>query len=93
MKKNLITLSSDTNRPFHSKYRPNYFDDIIGQEHIVSYFKNLDLPKIFKETAVIIIAVAVTEFVFLTYLGSKYTSVDPNGVKAHLIENLNNCLP
>jgi DNA polymerase-3 subunit gamma/tau len=45
MKKNLITLSSDTNRPFHSKYRPNYFDDIIGQEHIVSYFKNVILSR------------------------------------------------
>ena len=45
MKKNLITLSSDTNRPFHSKYRPNYFHDIVGQEHIVSYFKNAILTR------------------------------------------------
>jgi DNA polymerase-3 subunit gamma/tau len=45
MKENLITLSSDTNRPFHSKYRPKYFDDIIGQEHIVFYFKNVILSR------------------------------------------------
>lgn len=45
MKENLITLSSDTNRPFHSKYRPICFDDIIGQEHIVSYFKNAILNR------------------------------------------------
>jgi DNA polymerase III subunit gamma/tau len=45
MRENLITLSSDTNRPFHSKYRPNYLDDIIGQEHIVSYFKNVILSR------------------------------------------------
>jgi DNA polymerase-3 subunit gamma/tau len=45
MKENLRTLSSDTNRPFHSKYRPNYFHDIVGQEHIVSYFKNAILTR------------------------------------------------
>lgn len=45
MKENLITLCSDTNRPFHSKYRPICFDDIIGQEHIVSYFKNAILNR------------------------------------------------
>jgi len=45
MKENLRTMSSDTNRPFHSKYRPNYFHDIVGQEHIVSYFKNAILTR------------------------------------------------
>ena len=29
-----------TTRPFHSKYRPTNFDTIIGQEHIISHFKN-----------------------------------------------------
>ena len=28
------------NRPFHSKYRPNNFYNIVGQQHIISYFKN-----------------------------------------------------
>lgn len=30
----------NVNRPFHSKYRPNKLRNIVGQEHIVSYFKN-----------------------------------------------------
>jgi len=29
-----------SNRPFHSKYRPNNFYNIVGQQHIISYFKN-----------------------------------------------------
>ena len=59
----------------------------------VNYFKNLDLSKILKETAVIITAVGLTEFVFLTYIGSKYTSIDPYEIKAHLFGNLKNSLP
>ena len=43
MKQNPITFSRDTKRPFHSKYRPTHFDEIVGQEHIISYFKNVIL--------------------------------------------------
>ena len=46
-----------------------------------------------KETVVIIIAVALTEYCFLTFLGSKFVSVDPNMLKAHLFTNLKNSLP
>lgn len=28
-------------KPFHSKYRPHTFSSVIGQDHIVSYFKNV----------------------------------------------------
>lgn len=28
-----------SNKPFHSKYRPTSFQNIVGQEHVVSYFK------------------------------------------------------
>ena len=59
----------------------------------VTYFKNFHLQKIFKETVVIIIVVAITEFCFLTYLGRKYISVDPNLLKAHLFENIKKSLP
>jgi len=30
----------NVNRPFHSKYRPNKLSNVVGQEHIVSYFKS-----------------------------------------------------
>jgi len=45
MKQNLITFSTHNKRPFHSKYRPTHFDEIVGQEHIVCYFKNVILNK------------------------------------------------
>jgi len=54
----------------------------------VNYFKKLNLTKILKETVVILIAVAVTEFLFFTYLGAQFVSVDPNIVKAKIFENL-----
>jgi len=59
----------------------------------VNYFKNLDLSKIFKETFVILIAVGLTEFVFLTYLGSKHVAIDPHLLKAHLLNNIKKSLP
>jgi len=43
MRQNRITSSSYPKRPFHSKYRPTHFDEIVGQEHIVSFFKNVIL--------------------------------------------------
>lgn len=41
MKETLRTFPSDINKPFHLKYRPNHFDEVIGQEHIVDYFKSV----------------------------------------------------
>lgn len=32
-------FSFHSNKPFHSKYRPINFQNIIGQDHVVSYFK------------------------------------------------------
>jgi len=58
----------------------------------VSYFKNFNLPKIIKETIVILIAVALTEFIFLKYIGAKYISIDPNVIKKQLYQNLNNSI-
>ena len=58
-----------------------------------AFFKNLDLVKITKETIVILIAVALTEFIFLVFLGSKYISISPHLLKGHFFENLKNSLP
>lgn len=33
-------INSISNRPFHSKYRPTNFDNIVGQKHIIHHFKN-----------------------------------------------------
>jgi hypothetical protein len=54
----------------------------------IHFFKNLKLNKIFIETAVILIAVALTEFSFLTFLAKDYISIDPNELKAHTFTNL-----
>ena len=54
----------------------------------VSFFKNLSLSTIFKETGIIVLFVGLTEYIFLTYFGSKWISIDPNVLKAHLFNNL-----
>jgi hypothetical protein len=54
----------------------------------VSFFKNLSLSAIFKETGIIVLFVGLTEYIFLTYFGSKWISIDPNVLKAHLFGNL-----
>jgi len=56
------------------------------------FFKDLNLKTIFKETAIIVLSVALTEYYFLTYLGSKYISVDPNRLKAHALNNITQAL-
>ena len=59
----------------------------------IQFFKNLHLKKIAKETIIIVSFVALTEFVFLTYIGSDYVSIDPHKIKAHLFENIKNSIP
>jgi len=59
----------------------------------VKYFRAFKFSKILKESFVIILFVALTEFCFLTYLGSKFVSVNPNKIKAQLFENLKNSVP
>jgi DNA polymerase III gamma/tau subunit len=43
MENNQIIFYS--NRPFHSKYRPQKFDQIVGQEHIICYLKKTFINK------------------------------------------------
>jgi len=50
------------------------------------FFKRFNLFNILFESTVIIIFVAITEFVFLTYFGSRFITVDVNKVKVALLE-------
>jgi len=59
----------------------------------INFFKDLNLQKIGKETIVIVLFVALTEYIFLTYIGSKYVSIDPHEIWAHLFENIKKSLP
>jgi hypothetical protein len=54
----------------------------------MAFFNKLDLPKIMKETSVIVFFVALTEFMFLTYIASNYISVDPHLIKGEFFTNL-----
>jgi len=56
------------------------------------FFKDLNLKTIFKETTVILLSVALTEYYFVRYIGSKYISVDPNRLKAHTLNNISQAL-
>jgi hypothetical protein len=61
---------------------------ILSKTTNIQFFKGLHLGHIFKETAVIVLFVGITEYVFLTYFGAKWISVDPNIVRGHLFENM-----
>ena len=54
------------------------------------YFKDLKLKRIIIEIIIIIIAIGLTEFGFLTFLAQDFISVDPNELKAHFFENIKN---
>ena len=47
-----------------------------------------ELNKIISEGIVILFAVAITEFVFLTYFGARFVSINPNIVKLTILEVL-----
>lgn len=49
---------------------------------------NINLVKILKQSAIILGAIAVTEYSFLTYIGSRYRSLDTNYVKKTIIQAL-----
>jgi hypothetical protein len=56
------------------------------------FFRNLQMNKILNETVIIVFFIGVTEFVFLKYFASRFISVEPNVLKAHIITNLKNGL-
>lgn len=45
------------------------------------------LPGIFGESFIILIFIAITEVVFISFFGSKYMSLDVNGLKLEIIKN------
>ena len=54
--------------------------------------KSFSLKEILIKNAIILVFVGLTEFVFLTYFGSKYLSLNPNIVKYTAINNIKNLL-
>jgi len=52
------------------------------------YGNSYKLNKIIFENLMILIAVGLTEFVFLTYFGARYISINPNVVKLTMLESL-----
>ena len=60
----------------------------LSKKGTIPFFRNLKLGSILKETFIILFFVALTEYMFLTYIISKWISIDPNVIKAHLFDNL-----
>jgi hypothetical protein len=56
------------------------------------FFKSFKLSEIFVEAFIILIFVGITEFVFLTYFGSRYISIDINKIKIALLQKIKNYL-
>jgi hypothetical protein len=54
----------------------------------ITFFKDLNLIHILKETAVILFFVALTEFIFLEYFAARFISVEPNLIKSRIYKNL-----
>jgi len=54
----------------------------------LKYNNYIHLEKLLKETGLIVLFVAITEFLFLTFFASRWISVDPSLIKAHLFNNL-----
>ena len=48
----------------------------------------ISLSKILKQSSIILGAIAVTEYTFLTFIGSKYRSLDTNYVKKTVLQAL-----
>jgi hypothetical protein len=50
--------------------------------------KSYDLGEIITDNFVILLFIALTEFAFLTFIGAKFISIDPNKTKLSIIQNL-----
>lgn len=47
-----------------------------------------ELNKILSENIIILFAIAITEYVFITYFGARYISINPNIIKLTILESL-----
>jgi hypothetical protein len=54
----------------------------------IYYNYKVELQPLFIKSLIILISVGFTEYVFLSYFGSKYISLNPNSVKLFVIENI-----
>jgi hypothetical protein len=63
---------------------------VLSKKTSLAFFKNIDMKNIGKETVIILIFVAITEFCFFTYLGADFVSVDPSIIKGRIFSNLAN---
>ena len=57
--------------------------------YIMGKYYELDYKTLFKETFIAVFFVGLTEYLFLTYLGTSFRSADPNKVKKTIIDTLN----
>jgi len=56
----------------------------------IPFFKNLNLIPILKETGIILLFIALTEYIFVTYFAAEFISIRPNILKAQIAENISN---
>jgi len=52
------------------------------------FFKRFNLKEITIESLVILVFVGITEYVFLTYFGSRFIAIDVNKIKISLLEKI-----
>lgn len=68
---------------------------VVSTIFIVYYLNksaNLNIKDILIKNFIILIFIGITEYVFLTYFGADFISIDPNKVKYNVVENLKNLL-
>ena len=52
------------------------------------FFKSFNINKLIFESIIILIFVGITEYVFLTYFGSRFIAIDVNKIKISLVEKI-----
>ena len=58
----------------------------------ISFFNNFKVVPILKESLIILVFIAITEFIFLKLFISEYISVEPNILKAKFFKNIANAI-
>ena len=63
-----------------------FFVGGMGIAYGVSRYYNTDFVVSIKRNVIILIFIAITEYIFLTFIGAKYRSLDPNVVKKTILQ-------